>query len=465
MLAGPALTDDAARRARSRPGAALAAELADRGVDCLVLGEIGIGNTATTAALACALTGASPGVTVGRGTGLDAAGAGAQARGRRRGDRAPRRAAATPAPRCAAVGGLELAALAGAVARGRARGGCRSSSTATRSAPPRSPPSGSSRPSAEVLDRRATAPRSPATTLVLAELGLEPLLDLRLRLGEASGALLALPIVAAAGALHREMATFEEAGVDAPRRPVSAALRGAALAHRVPHDPARPACAAIPARRCGAAAAVVPARRRARRRASPARVGYARRAVARRRRSPRSSRSPCSSILTGALHQDGLADCADGLGVRGDRERRLAVMRDSAIGVFGTLALVGCGCCCWSRALARPRPRRRVAGARRRRRRAVAGPRSLHADARRPRTPGRARRRRSRSPGRRWPSRRSPPPRSRWPASASEPALAALAAAAAVAVAGRPRGRGQRSAGAPATRSARRSRSPRSPWR
>ena len=44
--------------------------------------------------------------------------------------------------------------------------------------------------------------------------------------------------------------------------------------------------------------------------------------------------------VTGALHQDGLADCADGLGVRGDRERRLDVMRDSAIGTFGALALL-----------------------------------------------------------------------------------------------------------------------------
>lgn len=45
-------------------------------------------------------------------------------------------------------------------------------------------------------------------------------------------------------------------------------------------------------------------------------------------------------VVTGALHQDGLADCADGLGVRGDRPRRLEVMRDSAIGTFGALALI-----------------------------------------------------------------------------------------------------------------------------
>jgi adenosylcobinamide-GDP ribazoletransferase len=44
-------------------------------------------------------------------------------------------------------------------------------------------------------------------------------------------------------------------------------------------------------------------------------------------------------ICTGALHQDGLADLADGLGVRGDRMRRLAVMRDPQVGTFGVLAL------------------------------------------------------------------------------------------------------------------------------
>jgi adenosylcobinamide-GDP ribazoletransferase len=46
-------------------------------------------------------------------------------------------------------------------------------------------------------------------------------------------------------------------------------------------------------------------------------------------------------IVTGALHQDGLADSLDGLGVRGDRERRLRVMRDSSTGVFGVLGLIG----------------------------------------------------------------------------------------------------------------------------
>lgn len=44
-------------------------------------------------------------------------------------------------------------------------------------------------------------------------------------------------------------------------------------------------------------------------------------------------------VLTGALHEDGLADCADGLGARGDRAGRLDIMRDSRIGTFGTIAL------------------------------------------------------------------------------------------------------------------------------
>ena len=113
-----------------------------------------------------------------------------------------------------AVGGLELAALAGAIGAaapgidaGRARrlrgGGGRALRGATRSVELGGPDRGHR--SAE-----------PGHDLVLAELGLEPVLDLRLRLGEASGGLLALPVIEAAAVLFREMATFREAGVDGP---------------------------------------------------------------------------------------------------------------------------------------------------------------------------------------------------------------------------------------------------------
>jgi len=232
MTAGPALTEEQLDGALAA-GASLAAELAASGVDCLALGEIGMGNTATTAALACALTGATPEATVGRGTGLDAAGlerkravvaealsragfAGPADAGA--GDRsaaAADRAAPGPAPAreaLLAVGGLELAALAGAVLESaRLRlpvvlDGYAVSVAAL---------------AATRVDPRAgetliAAHRSaePGHALVLEELGLEPLLDLRMRLGEASGALIALPLVEAAGALHAGMATFEEAAVD-----------------------------------------------------------------------------------------------------------------------------------------------------------------------------------------------------------------------------------------------------------
>ena len=210
MLAGPALTADQLDGALAA-GASLAAQLANDGVDCLVLGEIGIGNTATTAALTCALTGASPELTVGRGTGLDAAGlerkrAVVAAAIERHGAPLPARAALL------AVGGLELAALAGAIVEavalrlpvildGYAVGAAALAAIGLR-------------PAASEHLLAAHRSSEPGHALVLAELGLEPLLDLRLRLGEASGGLLALPIVEAAGALHREMATFAEAGVD-----------------------------------------------------------------------------------------------------------------------------------------------------------------------------------------------------------------------------------------------------------
>jgi nicotinate-nucleotide--dimethylbenzimidazole phosphoribosyltransferase len=231
MTVGPALTD-AQLDAALETGAALARELFDRGVDCLVLGEIGIGNTTTTAALVCALTGDSPHLAVGRGTGVDAAGlerkratvtaalerhasehsgtspddaGGSDTSGR---DTGPSLSAREAMRR---VGGLELAALAGAI--GEAVGlrlpvlldGYAVTAAALAAV----------RLDAAAGEVLIASHRSaePGHDILLAELGLEPLLDLRLRLGEASGALLALPLIEAAGALHAGMGTFEESGV------------------------------------------------------------------------------------------------------------------------------------------------------------------------------------------------------------------------------------------------------------
>jgi nicotinate-nucleotide--dimethylbenzimidazole phosphoribosyltransferase len=205
----PALTPaqlDAALAA----GRALAGELADAGVDCLVLGEIGIGNTTTAAALAGTLTGASTSTLVGRGAGVDAAGL---ARKRATVERARQRAG-WPLPGRDAlreVGGFELAALVGAI-EGAADHRLPvildgyAVSVAALAATRHDPTLGE----LLIAGHRSA---EPGHALVLTELGAEPLLDLRLRLGEASGALLALGLIESAGLLHREMGTFAEAGI------------------------------------------------------------------------------------------------------------------------------------------------------------------------------------------------------------------------------------------------------------
>jgi nicotinate-nucleotide--dimethylbenzimidazole phosphoribosyltransferase len=209
MTRGPAL-EPAQLDAAMALGAGLARELAERGVDCLVLGEIGIGNTATTAALSCALTGSTPELAVGRGTGVDAAGlerkrAVVSAALAHHGTGLAAREALL------AVGGLELAALTGAaIEAARLRLPVLLDGYATGVAA-----LAAVRLDAAVGEVLIAGHRSaePGHGLALDELGLEPLLDLRLRLGEASGALIALPLIEAAGALHCGMATFEESGV------------------------------------------------------------------------------------------------------------------------------------------------------------------------------------------------------------------------------------------------------------
>ena len=215
MLRGPALTAEQVEAAL-RAGAALAAELCDAGVDCLALGEIGIGNTTTTAALVSALTGAPAERTVGRGTGLDAAGLERKREAVRKAlEQSPDARRPTSDAALQSVGGLELAALAGAAAEAARRRvpvllDGYATGAAALAATLRAPAVGE----ALIASHRSA---EPGHALVLEQLGLEPVLDLRLRLGEASGALLALPVIEAAGALHRDMGTFEESGVDRAR--------------------------------------------------------------------------------------------------------------------------------------------------------------------------------------------------------------------------------------------------------
>jgi nicotinate-nucleotide--dimethylbenzimidazole phosphoribosyltransferase len=211
---GPALGEETARAA-VQAGWALGDELA-RHCELVVLGEIGIGNTTAAAALLAALTGLPAAAVCGRGTGLDAQGLERKRAAVQAGLDANACQADDPLGCLAAVGGLELAALAGAMLAAAARrraillDGFAVGVAALASC----------RATPVLRDYLFAGHRSaePAHAHVLTELGLEPLLDLRLRLGEASGAALAVPLIALAGRLHAEMGRFAEAGVERPAR-------------------------------------------------------------------------------------------------------------------------------------------------------------------------------------------------------------------------------------------------------
>jgi nicotinate-nucleotide--dimethylbenzimidazole phosphoribosyltransferase len=207
---GPALSLKQLRAA-IEAGYELGRELATR-CDLIVLGEIGIGNTTVAAALLAGLTGLPPEAVCGRGTGLDAQGLEhkrntvAAALGANAPDRAD------PLECLRRLGGLELAALVGAiVAAAASRRPLLLDGFATGVAA-----LAACRLQPALRDYLIAGHRSaePAHNHVLTELGLEPLLDLRLRLGEASGAALALPLIGLAARLHAEMRHFDEAGVD-----------------------------------------------------------------------------------------------------------------------------------------------------------------------------------------------------------------------------------------------------------
>jgi nicotinate-nucleotide--dimethylbenzimidazole phosphoribosyltransferase len=207
---GPAMTREEAARAVGW-GRRLVREELESGLDVALTGDMGIGNTTAASALVCAVTGAEPMDVVGRGTGVDDEGLA------RKRDAVARALQVSPVPaqdplgRLAALGGLEIAGLAGVVLEAAAH----------------------RRPvvvdgfvaGAAALLAVELAPRARdyliashlsqelGHRVALGHLGLRPLLDLELRLGEGTGAVLALPLLESAVRVLREMATFDEAGV------------------------------------------------------------------------------------------------------------------------------------------------------------------------------------------------------------------------------------------------------------
>lgn len=194
-------------------GAHLAEELVESGgADLLATGDMGIGNTTAAAALISSFTGRPARETTGRGTGIDDATLALKTRVVEEALELHAPDPKDPLGTLAALGGLEHAALSGVVLAGAALGvpvvldGVVSNSAA--------------------LVARALAPDAvgylfaghrsaePGASVALEALGLDPLLDLGMRLGEGTGALLAVPVVGGAARVLSEMATFSDAGIE-----------------------------------------------------------------------------------------------------------------------------------------------------------------------------------------------------------------------------------------------------------
>jgi len=207
---GPAMSrEDAARAVMS--GAGIAEELVESGMNLLVTGDMGIGNTTPAAALISAFTGRSPREVTGRGTGIDERTFELKISVVEETLRLHEPDPDDPLGTLAALGGLEHAAIVGLILMGTVYrvpvvlDGVVSNSAA--------------------LVARALTPNcadyllaghlstEPGAKAALDHLGLEPVLNLRMRLGEGTGGLLAVPVVQAAARVLDEMATMEEAGI------------------------------------------------------------------------------------------------------------------------------------------------------------------------------------------------------------------------------------------------------------
>jgi nicotinate-nucleotide--dimethylbenzimidazole phosphoribosyltransferase len=210
MTEEPAMTVAEARGA-VEVGISVAGALVEAGAKCLLTGDMGIANTTPAAALIAAFTGASAEAVTGRGTGIDDDTLARKitvvenALTRHRPD------PAEPLTALAAVGGLEHAALAGFLLGAAAHrvpvllDGVIAASAALVAA--------ALAPDAVAAMVAGHRSAEPGAAVALEHLGLTPMLDLGMRLGEGSGAVLALPVVAGAVRVLHEVATFDSAGV------------------------------------------------------------------------------------------------------------------------------------------------------------------------------------------------------------------------------------------------------------
>jgi nicotinate-nucleotide--dimethylbenzimidazole phosphoribosyltransferase len=224
MTQGPAMTREEAMAA-IEAGIETARDLVAAGNRCLLTGDMGIANTTASAALIAAFTGASPAQVTGYGTGIDEQTYAHKVEIVRRALQLHRPDPQDPVGVLAAFGGLEHAALAGFILGAAAL---------------RVPVvldgviAGAAALVAQAITPEATVAcvaghrsAEPGHALALEALGVNPLIDLELRLGEGSGAVLALPLVASAVRALREVATFDSAGVaDATGATVGPAERG-----------------------------------------------------------------------------------------------------------------------------------------------------------------------------------------------------------------------------------------------
>ena len=194
-------------------GRRIADEEVDSGADLLIAGDMGIGNTTAATTLIAALTNSEPVAVVGRGTGIDDAGWARKTAAIRDALYRARGLSADPVGLLRVCGGADFAAMAGFCAQAAVRRTPVLLDGVVVTA------------AALVADRLAPGARQwwqaghrstePAHALALKQLELEPIIDMRMRLGEGTGAAVALPVVRAAVAALASMATFDEAGVTA----------------------------------------------------------------------------------------------------------------------------------------------------------------------------------------------------------------------------------------------------------